>query len=303
MLRRTLLLSLVFAAVGNSLWAADRAGSPLIVVVMDPLAGPLACDCVKGYAQRKYELLGEFLSQELKRPVQVYWSESLVKALADQTEGRADVIIGKHSVVLHDAAQAKRQVIPIASLTGTDGSTVQTGLIVVRVKDRAQTVADLGGYRILFGPADCDEKSLAPMVLLKEHGVSVPATPETSPSCSTAAAALMELPPEVNAAAVVSSYAQPLLEGCGTVKKGDLRVIGVSDPVPFITAFVNGALPESDRNAIRDALLDVATNADLMIGLETGAGFIEYKPLPSPGSRPLAEKTVSQASEDAKKKD
>jgi len=42
------------------------------------------------------------------------------------------------------------------------------------------------------------------------------------------------------AATVISSYAQPLLEGCGTIKKGDLRVIGETDPMPFVVAFGYG---------------------------------------------------------------
>ena len=40
---------------------ASAAEEPIRVVVMDPLARPLACDCVKGYAQRDYDRLGRFL--------------------------------------------------------------------------------------------------------------------------------------------------------------------------------------------------------------------------------------------------
>ena len=36
--------------------AQEPAKTPALgMVVMDPLAAPLACDCVKGFAQRKYE--------------------------------------------------------------------------------------------------------------------------------------------------------------------------------------------------------------------------------------------------------
>jgi ABC-type phosphate/phosphonate transport system substrate-binding protein len=279
-----------------------RPAARLTLVVMDPLSAPLACDCVQGYAQRKYELLGDFLTRRLGRPVKVFWSESLVRALAEQTEGRADLVIGKHSVVLHDAKQAKRTYTPIASLTGKDGSTTQTGLLVVRAADPAQSVADLKGYRIFFGPDDCDEKSLAPRVLLQRQGVPLPEKLEVYPACSNAATALVELSAEARAAAVISSYAEPLLEGCGTVKKGDLRVIGVSDPVPFITAFVSDALSPSERTAIQAALLDVATEAELLIGLETGLGFVEYEPLPPPGTQPAGDPAVSSTEPSAKKK-
>lgn len=38
---------------------------PLRIVVMDPLSDQLACDCVQGYAQRKYKELATFLEKQL----------------------------------------------------------------------------------------------------------------------------------------------------------------------------------------------------------------------------------------------
>ncbi len=250
----------------------NAAALPLTLVVMDPMAAPLACDCVKGYAQRRYEALGEFLAAKISREVTVVWAESLEAAL-EKSEGKADLIIGKHSVVLADARDAKLEVKPLARLTDLKDQVIQTGLFVVRSGDPAKTVDDLKGYRILFGPEDCDEKSAAPMALLKEFGITLPSPIETSPSCSNAAVTLMELPADVKAAAVISSYAGPLLEGCGKVKKGDLRVVGESKPVPFITAFAVASLSESDTSAITAALDDVGLDAKMLIDLETASGF------------------------------
>src|SRR5712672_2456738 len=84
----------VFATVAI---AADPA--PLTVVVMDPLAAPLSCPCVAGYAQRDYEKLGKFLEGKLGRPVQVAFAETLTGALEKKTQGKADLVIGKDSVV------------------------------------------------------------------------------------------------------------------------------------------------------------------------------------------------------------
>lgn len=253
--------------------AARPKSSPvsLTVLVMDPLSAPLACDCVQGYAQRKYEILGEYLQRSLKKPVQVVWSESLQSATKEH--GTPHLIIGKHSVVQHKAKQAGQPVRPIVQLSGLDGKVTQTGLIVVRKDDAARSVSDLKGYRIFFGPEDCEEKHAAAIQLLKTAGVEIPAKPEVSGACSEAAASLMELDANVNAAAVISSYAKPLLAGCGTIRKGDLRVIGESQPVPFITAFVSAALPKEDKQAIRKLLLDVELEPQLMVALETAEGF------------------------------
>ena len=109
---------------------------------MDPLAAPLACPCVKGYAQRKYEKLGEYLEKRLDRPVQVVFAEALSRAIRGEAKGRADLIIGKQSLVKADAAELRLPVRPLAMLTGKDGGTTITGLFVVPTADPAQRVAD-----------------------------------------------------------------------------------------------------------------------------------------------------------------
>lgn len=283
-------LEIVAAMFASASLRTARAGddkSELVLVVMDPLALPLSCPCVKGYAQRKYEHLGVYLTQQLGRPVKVFWSESLEKAMKEKTEGRADIVIGKHSVVLSDAKRTSRTMTPFASLTGKDGKTTQTGLVLVRHDDKAQNADDLVGYRIFFGTADCDEKLAAPAKLLKAHGVSIPDKPETYPACSDSAAALLELPKDVKAAAVISSYAAPLLEGCGTIQKGDLRVVAESEPVPFVTAFMSGRLADDERIAISKAILEVGTRPELLIALETKAGFVAWQ---DPSEKVVAKK-------------
>ena len=79
---------------------------------------------------------------------------------------------------------------------------------------------------------------------------------------------------EQRAAAVISSYAQPLLEGCGSINKGDLRVIGQTDPVPFVTAFVREDLPRTVRAAIEAALLSTGSVPNLLRQLQTHKGFV-----------------------------
>lgn len=250
----------------------DQDASPLVLVVMDPLSAPLACDCVQGYAQRKYEKLGLFLAKELNREVKIAWAESLPAALKETGE-HVDIVIGKHSVALAHAENLKIDLQPVASLTDKEGLTSQHGLLVVRNEDPAQSVSDLKGYRLLFGMPECDEKYAAPIALLRGAGVEIPESPESFGACSVAATKMLELPAEEKAAAVISSYAAPLLEGCGTIKKGALRVVGKTEPVRFITAFINQDLDESLRTRIAHSLLLVGEQADLLIALETDSGF------------------------------
>ncbi len=254
--------------------ASAKEEAPLVLVVMDPLAAPLSCPCVKGYAQRDYAKLGLYLEEKLGRKVTVKFGESLDKALA-QTEGsQADIVIGKRSVAIADGARVKQQLVPLADLTGKDGGITQRGLIVVRSDDAAQRVEDLAEYRLILGPAECDEKNGAALALLAKHGVSVPKDCPISAACSDGAAEVVETGTTKKVAAVISSYARPLLEGCGTIQKGDLRVVGETEEVPFVSAFVEGTLEASLKEAISAALLDVKTQPLLRLALESKAGFV-----------------------------
>ncbi|MEZ6045892.1 MAG: PhnD/SsuA/transferrin family substrate-binding protein [Planctomycetaceae bacterium] len=257
--------------------AAEEEQQPLNLVVMDPLAKPLACDCVKGYAQRKYEKLAKYLEEELNRPVNIAWGASLEVAFKDKQVTGADLVIGKYSVVKHDTQKANINVAPVAYLAGKDGGVTQTGLIVVRADDPAQSVGDLKGYRLFFGPEENEEKYAAPMKLLQAAEIPLPEKIETYPACSDAATALLELDKDVKAAAIISSYAEPLLEGCGSVKKGDLRVIGESEPVPFVTAFLNQQLSTAEQDQVKQALLDMIEHPQLLMALETSTGFQEIE--------------------------
>ncbi len=254
-----------------------KAEKPLTMVVMDPLAAPLSCPCVEGYAQRKYEVLGDYLSEKLNRPVKIVFTESLKLAADNGKFEQADLIIGKDSVVRFDSRRIDEPVEAIARLTGKDGKTTQTGLIVVRKDDPAKKVDDLSQYRIFFGPEDCDEKHAAALQLLKSHQVTISDKLEVSLACSDGACKVVELGDGKKTAAVISSYAAPLLEGCGTIKKGDLRVVGETKPVPFVTAFVARRLDDSLKVKIENALLETGLNADILLALESQSGFVELE--------------------------
>ena len=256
-----------------SLQAEEKA---LTLIVMDPLAAPLSCPCVEGYAQRKYEVLATHLKESLGRDVQLVYAQALSTALKE-TGSNADLIIGKDSVVRADSAGAKIDVRAIAQLTYKAGSTKQHGLIVVNKADPAQVAKDLNGYTIIFGPSEAAEKHSAALQLLKDAKVNIPKTLHIDEACSDGACKVIDLGPKSKTAAVISSYAQPLLEGCGTIKKGDLRVVGQTEPIPFITAFVNSSLSAVEQNKINAALQSVKEKPELLDAMESLIGFLAYE--------------------------
>lgn len=290
MLYRGLALFALVCASAIPSSAADTAAageSVFTLVVQDPLAAPLSCPCVEGYAQRKYEKLGEYLEKKLGYKVKVVFSGSLKLALKGEAAGRADLIIGKNSVVRSDAKEQEWKVTELGHLTDKLGSTKHHGLVVVTSGDPAKQISDLNGYNILFGPADCDEKHAAAIELFTSANVAVPKKLSIDQSCSDGAAKVVDRGPTGKTAAVISSYAAPLLEGCGTIKKGDLRVVGKTKDVPFISAFATETVSAAEQVRIRQALLEVAAEPELCAALESLIGFVA--PIPKPDAANAAE--------------
>lgn len=268
---------LIAPATSSSCWAGDAQGdvNQHQLVVMDPLAAPLSCPCVEGYAQRKYEFLAKYLEQQTGDRFELTFVESLKKFREKQPNLRPDLVIGKDSVVRFDAQRLDVAMKRIAQLTDQKGGTTQYGMFVVRSSDPAQSVGELAGYQIFFGGPECDEKYDAAMAVLKKAGIALPEHPETCTACSDGATRILELGPSAKAATVISSYAAPLLEGCGTIKKGDLRVVGSTAEVPFVSAFVGQHVDASRAKHWQEALLSVGENAELCLQLETLLGFID----------------------------
>lgn len=246
----------------------------ITVVVMDPLCDRLACACVKGYAQRNYEALGKFLNSKLAQPVKVVYGEDLARALDTPSIGNVALIIGKSSVVKFDAAECRMKVRPIARLTGKDGSTTVTGLFVVRKSDPAKRLADLKGRTIFFGSPDADEKSRGAFEALRSVGIIVPKKVKTFEGCSDSALAVIESKQHPAPAGVISSYAAALIEGCGTVPKGSLRIVGKTAPFPFVTAFATGYANEALAKRIQKALMSLRESPELLRVMESKSGFV-----------------------------
>lgn len=273
--------ALSFPALAAFAFAGPQAEEPLTIVVMDPLSSRLACDCIQGYAQRDYAKFGQFLEAKLGRPVRIEYAENLARAFDHVPKDRVDLVVGKFSLVKFDAAECGLAIRPIAMLSGKDGSTSLFGLFVAKKADPVKTIADVKGRRILFGTKDSDEKHQAAFDALKRAGVPLPAKIETRPSCSDAALALLDDKSKKPPIGVISSYALALIEGCGQVPKGALKVIGKTGPVPFVAAFATGNVDSELERHVMAGLLAVKGDPKLLTAMESKNGFVPID-APSP---------------------
>lgn len=251
---------------------------PMLLVVLDPLSRELACACVKGFGQRNYRQLAARLESALRQRVAIEFSDDLAESLTRAGAGREVIIIGDRSAVAHGVQHAGVKSQPVCELTGLDGETTLAAAFIARVSDSAKSLKDISGRKILFGLPESDGKNAAAIAALRAAGVEVPAKPVRRPVYTDAALDVLDSDAPPLPVAVVPAYALRLMEGCGSTTPGALKVIGTTQPVPFITVFVADAIAADKREKILTTLLGIKADAKLLKALESRDGF---KPLNS----------------------
>ena len=241
----------------------------ITILVMDPLAEPLSCACVPGLGQRKYHRLGEFLSAELKRPVKVVFEESLQLGLK-RAKGRVDYIIGKRSMVQFDARKAKLPVHAIARLAGPAGKNTVRGVFVVRSDSAIRKLEDLKGKKLRLGPEADAETHAAALEALSKEKIEKEVAIKTSHSMEEGVFAVTDGDAD---ATVITEYLPRLLEGCGKIAKGDIRVIAATAPVPFVEVFAVDTVLKSEEKLLQRALKKTNGEKKLLTVLESKTGF------------------------------
>ncbi len=263
---------------------------PLRIAVLDPLCRGLA-GREPNLATHDYGPLGSFLEQYLERRIEFSYGRHVRDVL--QLERPADIIIGPATVVLAEAEQMKESVRPLARLTDERGTTDLSGLFIVRADDPAKTLGDLEDHKIAFGPTTEEERYAWALATLAKAGITPVPPLKTVPTCRDALQALAQ---RKAGAAVISSYAEALMNREGTAAPGAFRVVGRTASEPFITAFATSRIGPATERRITDALLSVQAHLQLLEALKSKAGFVplQEQPIPekgSPAPAPTAEWT------------
>ncbi|HEX7862971.1 MAG TPA: PQQ-binding-like beta-propeller repeat protein [Verrucomicrobiae bacterium] len=255
-------------------FAAEQNGParPLTLIVMDPLSRELNCVCVKGNGQRDYRKLSARLAAALKEKVNIEFSDDLADTLSLIGGNKGEyLIIGDRSIIAHAAEKAGLKCKPLCALSDRDGKTTLAATFLIRSDDPANELKDLGGRKLLFGFPEADEKVAAALASLKTAGVT--AKPENHQSFNDAALDLLDSEASPLPVVVVPSYALSLLQGCGSVKPGNLKVLATTDGAPFITAFLSDHVAAEKREKILATLLETKNDAALLEAIESKEGF------------------------------
>jgi outer membrane protein assembly factor BamB len=282
---RTVLTALALCLAAGP--AAAPAPQPVLLVVMDPLAKELACACVPGYGQRDYRKLAARLRTALQEPVQIEFSDDLADSLALAADRARVLVIGDRALVADAARRAQWPARPFGALTDREGQTTAPALFVVRKDDPARELRDLAGRCVFLGLAEADPRRAAALEALRAAALNPPAQIESRPAATEAALDVLDSTASPPPVAVIPAYALPLIEGCGTARPGDLKVLARTAPAPFITAFLSRDCPAELARRIEQTLLDLKRDTRLLRDLESKAGF-QALPAESPAPPPPA---------------
>lgn len=259
----------------SSTWAAKE--KPLTFVVMDPLSKELACACVKGYGQRDYRKLTAYLAQELKRDIAIEFSDDLTETLKAIGADHELVVVGEYSRMLKEAGVARLKIRPLCGLSDPEGDTNIHAVLVAQSKDSVQNLQGITGRKILFALADTEANHKTLQNCLSTVGLTQTPTLEKRSQYTDAALDVLDSTEPNPPVALVPSYAMRLLQGCGSIKPGELKVIGKTDSFPFITLFVNERLDQTMEAKLEQALLSVGKDAKLLELMESKDGFQSVK--------------------------
>ncbi len=267
-------------------WAKPppKASEPVTLVVMDPLARELACACVKGFGQRDYRKLAAKLEAALQRQVAIEFSDDLAETLAVIGTAREFVVIGEPSLIVRGSSRAALKCHPVCELTGLDGTTTVTSVFVARSSDPANAVKDLAGRKVFLAFHEDDAKHAAALETLRAAALDPDAQRERRGPGTEAALDVLDSVASPAPVAAIPSYMARMMEGCGSITPGALKVIGETAPVPFITAFVSDNVAAEREQAILKVLLGLKADKKLLKLMESRDGFVPLKTAKAAGA-------------------
>jgi outer membrane protein assembly factor BamB/ABC-type phosphate/phosphonate transport system substrate-binding protein len=217
------------------------------------------------------------LEKALKQKVKIEFSDDLADSLAGGSPKQELIVIGDQSLVAAGANKAGMKCHAICALTDLDGNNTMSASVVARSGDPVKELKQISGRNVLFGVPVADAKYAACLAMLRAAALERPIVPEQRGSYSEAALDMLDSQSSPPPLAVIPSYALRMLEGCGSVQPGSLKVIAKTDPVPFITVFLSDSAPADKEKQVVDALFAMKGDSKLLKAMESRDGFIVGK--------------------------
>lgn len=226
------------------------------------------------YAEKMPETtkpVADMLSQRLGIPVEAFIAPSYMGIVEAMAAGHVDIgFIGAlQYVVAHDEFGVE-----VLLTVVRDGNATYRAQIVTRSDHPAQTLEDLRGLTIGFGDIGSTSGYLYPATMLSMAGID----PETDIRPMFLKGhdnvILAVLAGDVDAGATFEGAHTLLLSNEYPDIAERIRIIALSEDIPYDTISVRPGLPDDLKQAIADALMDMAETEDGLKALQ-GLFFID----------------------------
>lgn len=206
--------------------------------------------------EAQYEPLGEYLSEELGREVELSVPTSYSAVVEAMASGELD--LAYFGGLTYVQARERAEVTPLVTeVNPRTGTTKYASVIVVPADSPIREVSELDGQDFAFGSVSSTSGSLYPSIMLADAGIDyrtdLAEMVYTGGHDATAQAVANG---QVDAGGLEDRILLSLEEE-GVIEEGSVRVIQESEPIEGYPWVVRNALPDDQKEAIAEAYLSM----------------------------------------------
>ena len=204
--------------------------------------------------EAQYEPLGEYLSEELGREVELSVPTSYSAVVEAMASGELD--LAYFGGLTYVQARERAEVTPLVTeVNPRTGTTKYASVIIVPADSPVQEVSELAGKNFAFGSVTSTSGSLYPSIMLADAGIDYRTDlAEKIYTGGHEATAQAVANGQVDAGGLEDRILYSLEEE-GVIERGSVRVIRESEPIEGYPWVARSALPDGLREDIANAYL------------------------------------------------
>jgi phosphonate transport system substrate-binding protein len=241
----------------------------------DPLRVGLVPNISPQEQEARYEPLGDYLSVQLGREVELVVPTSYPAVVEAMTSGELD--LAYFGGLTYVQARNQADVTPLVTeINPRTGDTTYHSIIVVPDESDIQEVEEIEGRTFAFGSANSTSGSLYPAIMLQEAGIDYRTDLEEFIYTGGHDATAQAISNGGVDAGGVEDRILYRLEDEGAVDEETIRVIEESDPIEGYPWAVRAAISDELKEQIAQAFLDIEDPA--LLDLLRAQGYQRVEP-------------------------
>ncbi len=241
----------------------------------DPLRVGLIPNISPEEVEARYEPLGDYLSEQLGREVELAVPTSYPAVVEAMTSGELD--LAYFGGLTYVQARNQADVTPLVTeINPRTGDTTYRSVIIVPDESDIQEVGEIAGRTFAFGSANSTSGSLYPAILLQEAGIDYRTDLEEFTYTGGHDATAQAVSNGGVDAGGIEDRILYRLEEEGAVDEETIRVVEESDPIEGYPWAVRAALSDDLKEQIAQAFLGIEDPA--LLDLLRAQGYERVEP-------------------------